>query len=157
MKWNLAVMLGSFLIARIVKAAVEQYNIDEFRNPFLGRGLLEMSQKVREIVTIVFGFISGVNAIYQLLFRQDIALFIVNAIVVGAVFYSWLNRDNPEQLKKMNRGGAVILMGMVATIAFILFMNDFFGFEQWESWQKFVVRVTFIFGLATVVNRYFKK
>ena len=47
-----------------------------------------MSQKVREIVTIVFGFISGVNAIYQLLFRQDIALFIVNAIVVGAAFYS---------------------------------------------------------------------
>ena len=116
-----------------------------------------MSQKVREIGTIVFGFISGVNAIYQLLFRQDIALFIVNAIVAGIAFYTWVNRDNPEQLKKMNRGGAVILMGMVATIAFILFMNDFFGFEQWESWQKSVVRVTFIFGLATVVNRYFKK
>lgn len=116
-----------------------------------------MSQKVREIVTIVFGFISGVNAIYQLVFRQDIALFIVNAIVVGAVFYSWLNRDNPEKLKKMNRGGAVFLLGMVATIAFILIMNDFFGFEQWESWQKSVVRVTFVFGLATVGNRYFKK
>ena len=68
-----------------------------------------MSQKVREIVTIVFGFISGVNAIYQLLFRQDIALFIVNAIVAGIAFYTWVNRDNPEQLKKMNRGGAVIL------------------------------------------------
>ena len=116
-----------------------------------------MSQKVREIGTIVFGFISGVNAIYQLLFRQDIALFIVNAIVVGAVFYSWLNRDNPEQLKKMNRGGAVILMGMVATIAFILIMNHFFGYEQWESWQKSVVKFTFIFGLVTVVNRYIKK
>ena len=116
-----------------------------------------MSQKVREIVTIVFGFISGVNAIYQLLFRQDIALFIVNAIVAGAAFYSWLNRDNPEKLKKMNRGGAVFLLGMVATIAFILIMNDFFGFEQWESWQKSVVRVTFVFGLATVGNRYFKK
>ena len=115
-----------------------------------------MSQKVREIVTIVFGFIGGVNAIYQLLFRQDIALFIVNAIVVGAAFYSWLNRDNPEQLKKMNRGGAAILILIVASIAFALIMNHF-GFEQWESWQKSVVRVTFVFGLVTVVNRYFKK
>jgi len=115
-----------------------------------------MSQKVREIVTIVFGFISGVNAIYQLLFRQDIALFIVNAIVVGAAFYSWLNRDNPEQLKKMNRGGAAILILIVASIAFALIMNHF-GFEQWESWQKFVVRFTFFFGLVTVVNRYIKK
>ena len=115
-----------------------------------------MSQKVREIVTIVFGFISGANAIYQLLFRQDIALFIVNAIVVGAVFYSWLNRDNPEQLKKMNRGGAAILILIVASIAFALIMNHF-GFEQWESWQKFVVRFTFFFGLVTLVNRYFKK
>ena len=115
-----------------------------------------MSQRVRDIVTIVFGFISGVNAIYQLLFRQDIALFIVNAIVVGAVFYSWLNRDNPEQLKKMNRGGAAILILIVASIAFALIMNHF-GFEQWESWQKFVVRFTFFFGLVTVVNRYFKK
>ena len=117
---------------------------------------MEISQKVREIGTIVFGVISGVNAIYQLLFRQDIALFIVNAIVVGIAFYSWLNRDNPEQLKKMNRGGAVILMGMVATIAFILIMNHF-GYEQWESWQKSVVKFTFIFGLVTVVNRYIKK
>ncbi len=116
-----------------------------------------MSQKVREIGTIVFGFISGVNAIYQLLFRQDIALFIVSAIVVGLAFYTWVNRDNPEQLNKMNRGWAVFLLGMVATIAFILIMNDFFGFEQWESWQKSVVRVTFVFGLVTVVNRYFKK
>ena len=115
-----------------------------------------MSQKVREIGTIVFGFISGVNAIYQLLFRQDIALFIVNAIVVGAAFYSWLNRDNPEQLKKMNRGGAAILILIVASIAFALIMNHF-GFEQWESWQKFVVRFTFFFGLVTVVNRYIKK
>ena len=115
-----------------------------------------MSQKVREIVTIVFGFISGVNAIYQLLFRQDIALFIVNAIVVGAAFYSWLNRDNPEQLKKMNRGAAAILILIVASIAFALIMNHF-GFEQWESWQKFVVRFTFFFGLVTVVNRYIKK
>ena len=115
-----------------------------------------MSQKVREIVTIVFGFISGANAIYQLLFRQDIALFIVNAIVVGAAFYSWLNRDNPEQLKKMNRGGVAILILIVASIAFALIMNHF-GFEQWESWQKFVVRFTFFFGLVTVVNRYIKK
>lgn len=148
-------MLGSFFLARIVKAAVEQYNRDKFRNPFLERGLLEMSQKVREIVTIIFGFISGVNAIYQLLFRQDIALFIVNAIVVGIAFYTWLNRDNPEQLKKMNRGGAAILILIVASIAFALIMNHF-GFEQWESWQKFVV-FTFIFGLVTVVNRYIKK
>ena len=102
-----------------------------------------MSQKVREIVTIVFGFISGVNAIYQLLFRQDIALFIVNAIVVGAAFYSWLNRDNPDKLKKFNRAGVV--------------MNHFFGYEQWESWQKSVVKMTFIFGLVAIMNRYFKK
>ena len=115
-----------------------------------------MSQKVREIVTIVFGFISGANAIYQLLFRQDIALFIVNAIVVGAAFYSWLNRDNPEQLKKMNRGGAAILILIVASIAFALIMNHF-GFEQWESWQKSVVKMTFIFGLVAIMNRYFKK
>ena len=116
-----------------------------------------MSQKVREIVTIVFGFISGANAIYQLLFRQDIALFIVNAIVVDAAFYSWLNRDNPDKLKKFNRAGVVIFMGMVATIAFILIMNHFFGYEQWESWQKSVVKMTFIFGLVAIMNRYFKK
>ena len=115
-----------------------------------------MSQKVREIVTIVFGFISGANAIYQLLFRQNIALFIVNAIVAGAAFYSWLNRDNPEKLKKMNRGGAAILILIVASIAFALIMNHL-GFEQWESWQKFVVRFTFFFGLVTLVNRYIKK
>ena len=115
-----------------------------------------MSQKVREIGTIVFGVISGVNAIYQLLFRQDIALFIVNAIVVGIAFYSWLNRDNPEQLKKMNRGGAVILIWIVAFIVFGVIMNHF-GYEQWESWQKSVVKFTFIFGLVTVVDRYFKK
>lgn len=116
-----------------------------------------MSQKVRENVTIAIGVISGVNAIYQLLFRQDIVLFIVSAIVVGLAFYIWVNRDNPEQLKKMNRGGAVFFIGMVATIAFILIMNHFFGFEQWESWQKSVVRVTFVFGLVAVVNRYFRK
>ena len=116
-----------------------------------------MSQKVRDIGIVALGIINGVNAIYQLLFRQDIALFIVNAIVAGIAFYTWVNRDNPEQLKKMNRGGAVILMGMVATIAFILIMNHFFGYEQWESWQKFLVRFTFVFGLVTLVNRYFKK
>ena len=116
-----------------------------------------MSHKVREIGIIVFGFISGVNAIYQLLFRQDIALFIVNAIVAGIAFYTWVNRDNPEQLKKMNRGWAVFLLGMVATIAFILIMNDFFGYEQWESWQKSIVKMTFIFGLVAIMNRYFKK
>ena len=117
---------------------------------------MEISQKVREIGTRVFGVISGVNAIYQLLFRQDIALFIVNAIVVGIAFYSWLNRDNPEQLKKMNRGGAVILIWIVAFIVFGVIMNHF-GYEQWESWQKSVVKFTFIFGLVTVVNRYIKK
>ena len=98
-----------------------------------------MSQKVRDIVIIMFGVTSAVNAIYQLLFRQDIVLFIVSAIVVGIAFYIWVNRDNPEQLKKMNRGGAVFFIGMVATIAFILIMNHFFGYEQWESWQKSVV------------------
>lgn len=116
-----------------------------------------MSQKVRDIGIVALGFINGVNAIYQLLFRQDIVLFIVSAIVVGLAFYTWVNRDNPEQLNKMNRGWAVFLLGMVATIAFILIMNDFFGFEQWESWQKSVVKFTFIFGLVTVVNRYLKK
>ena len=116
-----------------------------------------MSQKVRDIGIVALGIINGVHAIYQLLFRQDIVLFIVSAIVAGIAFYTWVNRDNPEQLNKMNRGWAVFLLGMVATIAFILFMNDFFGFEQWESWQKSVVKFTFIFGLVTVVNRYFKK
>ena len=116
-----------------------------------------MSQKVRDIVIIVFGVTSGVNAIYQLVFRQDIVLFFMSAMFSRLAFYIWVNRDNPEQLKKMNRGGAVILMGMVATIAFILIMNHFFGFEQWESWQKSVVKFTFIFGLVTVVNRYIKK
>ena len=116
-----------------------------------------MSQKVRDIGIIALGIINGVNAIYQLLFRQDIVLFIVSAIVVGLAFYTWVNRDNPEQLNKMNRGWAVFLLGMVATIAFILIMNDFFGFEQWEPWQKFVVRFTFVFGLVTLVNRYIKK
>ena len=116
-----------------------------------------MSQKVRDIVIIVFGVTSGVNAIYQLLFRQDIALFIVSAIVVGLAFYTWVNRDNPDKLKKFNRAGVGIFISIVASIAFILIMNHFFGFEQWESWQKFVVKWTFIFGLVTVVNRYFKK
>ena len=116
-----------------------------------------MSQKVRDIGIVALGIINGVNAIYQLLFRQDIVLFIVSAIVVGLAFYTWVNRDNPEQLNKMNRGWAVFLLGMVATIAFILIMNDFFGFEQWEPWQKFVVRFTFIFGLVKVVNRYIYK
>ena len=116
-----------------------------------------MSQKVRDIVIIVFGVTSGVNAIYQLVFRQDIVLFLMSAMFSRLAFYIWVNRDNPEQLKKMNRGGAVILMGMVATIAFILIMNHFFGYEQWESWQKSVVKFTFIFGLVTVVNRYIKK
>ena len=116
-----------------------------------------MSQKVRDIGIVALGIINGVNAIYQLLFRQDIVLFIVSAIVVGLAFYTWVNRDNPEQLNKMNRGWAVFLLGMVATIAFILIMNDFFGFEQWESWQKSVIKFTFFFGLLAVVNRYFKK
>ena len=119
-----------------------------------------MSQKVRDIGIVALGIINGVNAIYQLLFRQDIVLFIVSAIVVGLAFYTWVNRDNPDkkdQLQKFSHAGVVFFIGMVATIAFILFMNDFFGFEQWESWQKSVVRVTFVFGLVTVVNRYFKK
>ena len=116
-----------------------------------------MSQKVRDIGIVALGIINGVNAIYQLLFRQDIVLFIVSAIVVGLAFYTWVNRDNPDKLKRINFGGAIIFVGMLATIAFILIMNDFFGFEQWESWQKSVVRFTFVFGLVTLVNRYFKK
>ena len=116
-----------------------------------------MRPKIRGIGTVALGVISGANAIYQLVFRQDIVLFFMSAMFSRLAFYIWVNRDNPEQLKKMNRGGAVILMGMVATIAFILIMNHFFGYEQWESWQKSVVRITFVFGLVTVVNRYFKK
>ena len=115
-----------------------------------------MSQKVRDIVIIVFGVTSGVNAIYQLVFRQDIVLFFMSAMFSRLAFYIWVNRDNPEQLKKMNRGGAVILLWIVAFIAFGVIMNHF-GFEQWESWQKFVVRFTFFLGLVTVVNRYIKK
>ncbi len=45
-----------------------------------------MNQKVREIVTIVFGFISGANAIYQH-YCQDIALFIVNAILLRCLLF----------------------------------------------------------------------
>lgn len=115
-----------------------------------------MSQKIRGIGTVVLGFVSGANAIYQLFFRQNIVLLIVSAMVSGLAFYIWLNRDNPdkkEQLQKFNRAGVVIFIGMVATIAFILIMNHF-GFEQWESWQKSVVRFTFIFGLVAIVNRY---
>ena len=120
---------------------------------------LEMSQKVREFSTLALGCVSGANAIYQLVFRQDIVLLIVSAIVSVIAFYIWLNRNNPEkknQVQKFN-SAVIIFLGMVATIAFILFMNHFFGFEQWESWQKSVVRLTFIFGLAAIVNRYFKK
>ena len=115
-----------------------------------------MSQKVRDIVIIVFGVTSGVNAIYQLVFRQDIVLFFMSAMFSRLAFYIWVNRYNPEQLKKMNRGGAVILIWIVAFIAFGVIMNHL-GFEQWEPWQKSVVKFTFIFGLVTVVNRYFKK
>ena len=116
-----------------------------------------MSQKVRDIVIIVFGVTSAVNAIYQLVFRQDIVLLIVSVMVSGIAFYTWMNRDNPDKLKKFNHAGVVIFVGMLATIAFILIMNHFFGYEQWESWQKSVVKFTFIFGLVAIVNRYFKK
>ena len=116
-----------------------------------------MSQKVREFGIVAFGVISGANAIYQLVFRQDIVLLIVSVMVSGIAFYAWMNRDNPDKLKKINRAGVVIFIGMVATIAFILLMNHFFGFEQWESWQKSFVKLTFIFGLVAIMNRYFKK
>ena len=119
-----------------------------------------MRPKIRGFGTVAVGIISGANAIYQLVFRQDIVLLIVSAMVSVLAFYIWVNRDNPDkkdQLQKFSHAGVVIFIGMVATIAFILIMNHFFGLEQWESWQKSVVRVTFIFGLATVGNRYFKK
>lgn len=119
-----------------------------------------MRPKIRGFGTVAVGIISGANAIYQLVFRQDIVLLIVSAMVSVLAFYIWVNRDNPDkkdQLQKFSHAGVVIFIGMVATIAFILIMNHFFGFEQWESWQKSVVRVTFVFGLATVGNRYFKK
>lgn len=117
---------------------------------------MEISQKVREFGTVALGVISSANAIYQLLFRQDIVLLIMSAMVSGIAFYAWMNRDDPEQLKKMNRGGAAILILIVASIAFGLIMNHF-GFEQWEPWQKSVVQLSFIFGLVPVVNRYLKK
>ena len=116
-----------------------------------------MSQKVRDIVIIVFGVTSAVNAIYQLVFRQDIVLFFMSAMFSRLAFYTWVNRDNPDKLKRINFGGAIIFVGMLVTIAFILIMNHFFGYEQWESWQKSVVKFTFIFGLVAIVNRYFKK
>ena len=75
-----------FLLARIVKTLGEQYNKDRFRNAFLGSRLLEMSQKNRGIGIVALGFISGANAIYQLVFRQDIVLLIVSAMVSGIAF-----------------------------------------------------------------------
>ena len=116
-----------------------------------------MSQKVREIAIVAFGVTSSANAIYQLVFRQDIVLFFMSAMFSRLAFYTWVNRDNPDKLKRINFGGAIIFVGMLATIAFILIMNHFFGYEQWESWQKSVVKFTFIFGLVAIVNRYFKK
>ena len=88
-----------------------------------------MCQKVRRIGLVAFFVVSTVNVVYQLLVRQDIVLFIVNAMVSGIAFYAWVNRDHPEQLKKMNRGGTVILIWMVVTIAFIFIMNHYFGYE----------------------------
>ena len=117
---------------------------------------MKKKKKVREIAIVAFGVTSGANAIYQLVFRQDIVLFFMSAMFSEFAFYTWVNRDNPEKLKKMNRGGAVILIWIVAFIAFGVIMNHL-GFEQWESWQKFLVRFTFVFGLVTVVNRYIKK
>ena len=119
-----------------------------------------MRPKIRGIGTVAVGIISGANAINQLVFLQDIVLLIVSAMVSVLAFYIFVNRDNPDkkdQLQKFSHAGVVFFIGMVATIAFILIMNHFFGFEQWESWQKSVVRITFVFGLVTVVNRYFKK
>ena len=116
-----------------------------------------MSQKVREIVIVVFGVTSGANAIYQLVFRQDVVLFFMSAMFSEFAFYTWVNRDNPDKLKRINFGVTVFFVGMLATIAFILIMNHFFGYEQWESWQKTVVKWTLISGLMMIVNRYFKK
>ena len=116
-----------------------------------------MSQKVRDIVIIVFGVTSGANAIYQLVFRQDIVLFFMSAMFSRLAFYTWVNRDNPDKFKRLNHGLVVVFIGMVAATAFFLIMNHFFGFEQWEPWQKSVVQLSFIFGLVPVVNRYLKK
>lgn len=116
-----------------------------------------MSQKVREIAIVAFGVTSGANAIYQLVFRQDIVLFFMSAMFSEFAFYTWVNRGNPDKLKRINFGVTVFFVGMLATIAFILIMNHFFWYEQWESWQKSVVKFTFIFGLVSIVNRYFKK
>ena len=116
-----------------------------------------MSQKVREIAIVAFGVTSGANAIYQLVFRRDIALFFLSVMVSRLAFYTWVNRDNPDKLKRLNHGLVVVFIGMVVATAFFLIMNHFFGFEQWESWQKTVVQLSFIFGLLPVVNRYLKK
>ena len=85
-----------------------------------------MSQKVREIGTIVFGFISGVNAIYQLLFRQDIALFFLSVMVSRLAFYTWVNRDNPDKFKRLSHGLVVVFIGMVAATAFYPHHESFF-------------------------------
>ena len=116
-----------------------------------------MSQKVREIGIVALGIISGANAIYQLVFRRDIVLFFFSVMVSEFAFYTWVNRDNPDKLKRLNHRLVVVFIGLVAATAFFLIMNHFFGYEQWESWQKSVVQLTFIFGLVTVVNRYIKK
>ena len=116
-----------------------------------------MSQKVREIGIVALGIISGANAIYQLVFRRDIVLFFFSVMVSEFAFYTWVNRDNPDKLKRLNHRLVVVFIGLVAATAFFLIMNHFFGYEQWESWQKSVVQLTFIFGLVTVVNRYLKK
>ena len=65
----------------------------------MGEGLLEISQKVREFGTVALGVISSANAIYQLIFRQDIVLLIMSAMVSGIAFYAWMNRDDPDKLK----------------------------------------------------------
>ncbi len=115
-----------------------------------------MSQKVREIAIVAFGVTSGANAIYQLVFRRDIVLFFFSVMVSRLAFYTWVNRDNPDKLKRLNHRLVVVFIGMVAATAFFLIMNHFFGYEQWESWQKSVVQLSFIFGLVAIVNRYLK-
>ena len=83
-----------------------------------------------EFGIIAFGVISGVNAIYQLVFRQDIVLFIVNAIVGANSFYTWLNRDNPDQLKKIESCGRIWHFDLHSSSVFRVIMNHFLGLSN---------------------------
>ena len=62
-----------------------------------------MRPKIRGIGTVALGVISGANAIYQLVFRQDIVLLIVSAMVSVLAFYIFVNRDNPDKKDQLQK------------------------------------------------------